>query len=248
MPIESANFIADLNPTNPASPDLVSTSDDHLRLIKQSLKNTFPNLDGAVTATPPQLMGFVPIGGIIMWSGAYNAVPSGWALCDGTTNIPRSDGAGTINAPNLIDKFIKGSAAAGADHLTSGGSLAKAGTTGASGAHAHTGSANSAGGHSHSGVTTYTALSIAQMPYHAHVYQGTVVRANYGGGPDTSAAAPSAMTTSYEGGGAGHAHGIYYDGDHVHSLSINSVADHTHTVSIEDSRPPYFALAFIMKT
>lgn len=248
MPIESANFIADLNPTNPASPDLVSTSDDHLRLIKQSLKNTFPNLNGAVTATPPQLMGFVPIGGIIMWSGAYNAVPSGWALCNGTTNIPRSDGAGTINAPNLIDKFIKGSAAAGADHLTSGGSLAKEGTTGEAGGHNHSGSATSAGGHSHGGAVTATAISISQMPYHAHVYQAGVVQANYGGGPSSSSSAPTGQYTSYEGGGSGHTHGIYYDGDHVHSLSINSVAHHTHTVAIADSRPPYFALAFIMKT
>lgn len=30
----------------------------------------------------------VPTGGIIIWSGASNAVPDGWALCDGTNGTP----------------------------------------------------------------------------------------------------------------------------------------------------------------
>ena len=39
----------------------------------------------------------VPVGGIIMWSGATNNIPSGWALCDGNNGTP-----------NLQDKFIVG--------------------------------------------------------------------------------------------------------------------------------------------
>ena len=30
----------------------------------------------------------VPKGGIILWSGAVNNIPPGWALCDGTNNTP----------------------------------------------------------------------------------------------------------------------------------------------------------------
>lgn len=30
----------------------------------------------------------IPAGGIIIWSGAANAVPDGWALCDGTNSTP----------------------------------------------------------------------------------------------------------------------------------------------------------------
>lgn len=30
----------------------------------------------------------VPVGGIIMWSGAADAIPTGWALCDGTSGTP----------------------------------------------------------------------------------------------------------------------------------------------------------------
>jgi hypothetical protein len=37
----------------------------------------------------------IPTGVILLWSGAISAIPSGWALCDGT--------AGT---PNLTDRFV----------------------------------------------------------------------------------------------------------------------------------------------
>ncbi len=32
--------------------------------------------------------GGIPSGGIIMWSGAVDNIPDGWALCDGTNNTP----------------------------------------------------------------------------------------------------------------------------------------------------------------
>jgi hypothetical protein len=41
--------------------------------------------------------GSIPVGGIILWSGAINAIPSGWRLCDG--------GGGT---PDLRDRFVVG--------------------------------------------------------------------------------------------------------------------------------------------
>jgi len=41
---------------------------------------------------------YVPAGGIIMWSGAVSAIPTGWVLCDGTNSTP-----------NLVDRFIVGS-------------------------------------------------------------------------------------------------------------------------------------------
>lgn len=45
------NYISDLVATNPLSSDLASTGDDHLRCIKLALKTTFPNVNGAVSAT-----------------------------------------------------------------------------------------------------------------------------------------------------------------------------------------------------
>ena len=40
--------------------------------------------------------GTIPVGGIIMWSGSYSSIPTGWALCDGKNGTP-----------NLAGKFIK---------------------------------------------------------------------------------------------------------------------------------------------
>lgn len=55
MALETASYVADLVESNPAGTDLRTTADDHLRLIKASLKRTFPNADAAVTATPAEL-------------------------------------------------------------------------------------------------------------------------------------------------------------------------------------------------
>lgn len=49
MPLESATYVDDLVSTNPLGTDDASLGDDHIRLIKSVLKNTFPNLDGALT-------------------------------------------------------------------------------------------------------------------------------------------------------------------------------------------------------
>ena len=42
MGIETGNFISNLNSANPLSSDNVSEGDDHLRLLKNVLKKTFP--------------------------------------------------------------------------------------------------------------------------------------------------------------------------------------------------------------
>lgn len=34
------------------------------------------------------MLGIIPIGGIIIWSGAQNAIPQYWALCDGQNGTP----------------------------------------------------------------------------------------------------------------------------------------------------------------
>jgi hypothetical protein len=44
---------------------------------------------GAVTLTGGIAGGgFIPTGGIIIWSGAANAIPSGWLLCNGSSGTP----------------------------------------------------------------------------------------------------------------------------------------------------------------
>ena len=55
------------------------------------------NSGGTITGTTLAGNGVVPIGGIIMWSGADNAVPSNWSLCNGSGSTP-----------DLRDRFIIG--------------------------------------------------------------------------------------------------------------------------------------------
>lgn len=55
MALETATYINGLNTSNPASTDGLSQADDHLRLIKSTLKSTFANIDAAVTATEDDL-------------------------------------------------------------------------------------------------------------------------------------------------------------------------------------------------
>ena len=55
MALESGTYINSLNTSNPASTDGLSQADDHLRLVKSTVKATFPNVTGAVTATHTEL-------------------------------------------------------------------------------------------------------------------------------------------------------------------------------------------------
>ncbi|MBL9127141.1 MAG: tail fiber protein, partial [Verrucomicrobiales bacterium] len=57
--------------------------------------------------SPSTLSGFgtVPLGGIILWSGAINQIPAGWALCNGQTSNGRT-------TPNLQDRFVVGAGSA----------------------------------------------------------------------------------------------------------------------------------------
>jgi hypothetical protein len=55
MALETATYISDLVSTNPTSTDPKSQGDDHLRLLKSTVKATFPNVAGAVTPTHTEL-------------------------------------------------------------------------------------------------------------------------------------------------------------------------------------------------
>lgn len=64
---------------------------DSIRIDGNLIGLSAPNIDGL-----PSGSGF-PSGGIIIWSGASDAVPSGWALCDGANGTP-----------DLRDRFVVG--------------------------------------------------------------------------------------------------------------------------------------------
>lgn len=254
MPLESASYVSDLVPANPASTDLLDQADNHIRLIKQVLKATFPNLAGAVTASHTTLSQAAPIGLIALWYGSSGTVPTGWAICNGQT-VARTDGAGNITTPNLTDKFVVGAGTIAAQGATAGAATDTA-TTVAAGSHTHTGTV---GSHTHTATIGGTALTEAQLPAHRHlngVVDGQTTEIFNRG---TTAASPSTGWDIGSNAGAGANEGYTANtggGEtHTHTITINSatatpaldsVADHTHNVTI-DTIPPCMGLYYVMK-
>lgn len=55
MGLESGTYINSLNTSNPVSTDGIAQADDHLRLLKSTVKNSFPGITGAVTSSHTEL-------------------------------------------------------------------------------------------------------------------------------------------------------------------------------------------------
>jgi hypothetical protein len=125
----------------------------------------------------------------------------------------------------------------------------------------------SAGAHAHGGATAGHALSVAQMPPHAHggstgaagshfhtaTFRGTDFGNQAGSSGNgiaeetrtTSTAPDHSHGISVEGGGQAHSHGISSDGDHTHTVA--SAGGHSHSATVTAFRPPYFVVNFIVK-
>jgi hypothetical protein len=55
MGLETGTYIDSLNTSNPGATDSVAQGDDHIRLLKSTIKNSFPNITGSMTATHAEL-------------------------------------------------------------------------------------------------------------------------------------------------------------------------------------------------
>ncbi len=223
MPLETASHISDLTVTNPASNDPTNAGDDHIRLIKAVLKNTFPGLNAPVTRTPAQMNYPVPIGTIMLWYGSIGTIPAGWAVCNGGSNT-RTDGGGAIVTPDLRGRVALG-ATAGFDTGTSGGAYTK--SSEAAGAHTHDISVASAGSHTH-GASSASAG--------AHVHTGTT---NAGGNHDHGGQTNSAGAHTHGGATGGttlteshipaHRHFVVVPGNDEGSISAGrGIAENTY--------------------
>ncbi len=102
----------------------MTVGDDEEMLPRQRIASV-PYALTAATAESGGVSG-IPTGGIIMWSGPANAVPSGWALCDGSNGTP-----------DLRDKFVIGAGGAYTVGQTGGSIGGQSLSTSAAGDHAH---------------------------------------------------------------------------------------------------------------
>lgn len=255
MALETATYISQLEPSNPAPTDQLRQADDHLRLIKQALKNTFPNITGPVTLTQGALNSptTIPLGIITLWYGAAVDCPAGWAVCNGAV-VPRSDGSGTITTPDMRGRVMMGADGSYAPGATLGATTATA-TSSSSGSHTHT---VDGGSHTHSGTVSGTALTIDQMPSHSH---GNGIKDDNAGGifaygtkaapgspgnlqHDSGGAASQGITETV-GGGATHTHELTV-GSSTHSHAVSTAEAHTHSVTVSTYQPT-LAIHYIMK-
>jgi len=195
----------------------------------------------------------VPTGLISMWSGSSSSVPSGWTLCDGSNGTP-----------DLRDRFVVGAG----DEYSSGdtggeNSVELSGNEIPSHTHG-TGnfSINNTGGHSHnvSGNTSNGGShnhGLAQYAGNSRYNAAVEVQYN-----EYDARNNNNNSNSYGTNYRNSVHGenlVSNSGNHSHNVSGNTSNDGNHSHNItgqtssvggndaHENRPPYYALAFIMK-
>lgn len=107
MAIDNGNYIAGMNINIPAPTDPRYEGADQIKAVKRMVQESFPNIDGEVTATVSELNKMTDgtqgrfIGETTMFQGLIEDIPVGWVLSDGTIQ----NGFQTVD---LRDKFIMG--------------------------------------------------------------------------------------------------------------------------------------------
>ncbi len=175
------------------------------------------------------------VGMIMMWSGSILTIPVGWRLCDGT--------GGT---PDLRDRFVVGAGGAYAVNATGGANTVTL-STGEIPSHTHTFSANT-GGQSVNHTHTYSG-STGGAGAHNHTWPIYSETNSVGGNP-AGTGNVSQTTTGTTSTVGDHAHSFSgttsgFSADHFHGVSGTTAA--TGSSGAHENRPPYYALAYIMK-
>jgi hypothetical protein len=253
MALETATYIDGLVATNPAASDAISTADDHLRLIKATIKATFPNISGAVTATQDQVNDVVNKAPLD--SPALTGTPTAPTAAPGTNTtqvattafataaaIAAFPSGGIIMWSGSIASIPSGwflcDGANGTPNLrdrfvVGAGSTYAVNATGGSAdaivvSHTHTASTSTAGNHQHYTFngSFYTGGDISSSTYPAWAAGAGDQQYNIKG---TSTVADRGLTNTA--------------GNHTHAVTVNS----TGSSGTNANLPPYYALAYIMK-
>jgi hypothetical protein len=192
-----------------------------------TLEETVASLSAVFDDVLPQT---VPAGTIVVWSGSADAVPEGWAICDGQNATP-----------DLRDRFVMGAT-----------NLGELGETGGTTEHQHV-----VHPHQHEVLVPYhtheipgvEGLSTSAAGEHEHVMEpdsgpGIIV--------DTFSIGGVAVAKFP------HTHQIFPAGEHTHDLDVPSVytlpGEGSEMTSLREADsesathlPPYYQTAFLMK-
>ena len=236
MPLSGGEFTGDVTcehivPDNDSSRNLGSNSVRFANVYADNFVGAGNNLTG--------IEAFVT-GMILLWSGASNAIPSGFVLCDGNNSTP-----------DLRDRFVVGAGNSYNVGATGGASTVTLSTSQIP-AHSHSGNAHSHsanfGSHSHSfsgsgssshthnlhggvGINNYQGLQV--LSYANYRSEGTLPSYYY---------AESATVNISVSGNTGNAS--------VSGNTSNATANvgDTGGGGSHENRPPYYSLCYIMKT
>jgi len=168
------------------------------------------------------LYGTIPVGGIIMWSGTIASIPSNWSLCNGSNGTP-----------DLRNTFVIGahSDSSGAKTTVTGSATASGGSKDATlVSHEHTTDSIIETG-STSAKDLSGAITKISEGFNANgTATGVFSKTNDGNNDITGSSSTSPVS------------GVTMDVNHRHSTDTQG------TSATNANLPPYFALAYIMRT
>ena len=246
MALESGTYINSLNASNPASTDGLAQADDHIRLLKSTIKSTLPNVTGAITPTHTELnvldgvtastSEINKLDGLTATTLQLNAlaatggIPSGgiimWSGSVGSIPTGWVLCNGSNGSPDLRNRFVVGAGSTYAVNATGG--------------------------------TDSVSLSTANLPAHNHSFSGSGTTNTEGNHTHGSVALPHPSDGGRDGDSGSNSVGLLEGstlggttgaaGSHNHTVSISGTTGNQGSGSSHENRPPYYALAYIFKT
>ena len=205
-------------------PLIVNPSADQIQeLPNGDSLNGIANITATGTITANQFVGagIVPVGGIIMWSGAISAIPTNFKLCNGNNGTP-----------DLRNKFIVGATSDGSDTTYPG---LQPGATGGDAdatlvSHSHTTNSIIEPG-SNTAKDLSGRITIDSFIATSGNFDNIVTGDMDNFIQNTNAGPPPGATNRAE-----------YNGNHRHGTDTQGVS------ATNKNLPPYYALAYIMRT
>ena len=220
---DSLNGIANITATGTITAEQITSTDDinaaGTITAEQNTSTDDINAADDITAGGEFIgAGTIPVGGIIMWSGAISAIPTNYNLCNGNNGTP-----------DLRNKFIVGATSDGSDTTYPG---LQPGATGGDAdatlvSHSHT--TNTIIEHQDVGNSTKQLtgnLGIDAFINGTGIFENTGANSNF---IDNT-------------GAANHTNTVTMDARHRHGTDTQGVS------ATNKNLPPYYALAYIMRT
>ena len=209
---DSLNGIANITATGTITAEQITSTDD----INASDDIT---AGGTITANQFVGAGIVPVGGIIMWSGAISAIPTNFKLCNGNNGTP-----------DLRNKFIVGATSDSSDTTYPG---LQPGATGGDAAatlvsHSHTTNTII----EHQDVGNSTKQLTGNIGIDAFI-NGNGIFENIGNNKNFIDTTDDVSN---------HSGAVQFDARHRHGTDTQGVS------ATNKNLPPYYSLAYIMRT